>query len=547
MASAVSARRRDSRKATSHEKSSRGRDPVEAASRFHDSAVSFFGSARYLEARPLCLRSLRILRRELGPKSADVANVLHTLASTYEHTSDLLIAERIYLRALQTVERADHNGDVDTLHLQVLGSLARLYRTQERYPEAERLSLRALAVAEERFGSRDLKVARALNNLVVLYRDTDRLAKAVSCCERVLAIMKKALGAGDAQIAAVHHNLAALEHARKHETAAERLARRALQIREKVFGAEHPETASDVALLATILDRQKRYAQAEPLYRRALQSLRKAYGARHPEVAATLNNLAALYHSQGEGKKAERLYRSVLAQKEKLFGPDHLEVATTLSNLAVLYRGLNRFSEARPSYERALAIFEKNLGAAHPKVAEVLRNGAQLLEAEAASLVKRAKWIEEDLQTTKGRNLESPRINPRTAKFRLAILPSRIHRWGVFAQQTIPAGQQVIEYTGVRRALRGLNRRRSRRLTYLFKLDQYWCVDGAEGGGAQYINHSCDPNLRSRFIDEHIFFFSKRRIEAGEELSLDYAFKWQGEKVPCHCGAANCRGTINRK
>jgi SET domain-containing protein len=72
-------------------------------------------------------------------------------------------------------------------------------------------------------------------------------------------------------------------------------------------------------------------------------------------------------------------------------------------------------------------------------------------------------------------------------------------------------------------------------------------VDGAEGGGAQYINHSCDPNLRTRFVDEHIFFFSKRRIEAGEELSLDYAFKSQGEKVPCHCGAANCRGTINRK
>jgi tetratricopeptide (TPR) repeat protein len=547
MASAVSARRGESRKATSNEKGPGDGNSVDAASRFHDAAVSFFGSAKYLEARPLCLRSLRILRRELGPKSADVANVLHTLAATYEHTSDLLTAERIYLRALQTVEGAGQSGDVDTLHLQVLASVARLYRTQGRYPEAERLSLRALALAEDRFGARNLQAARALNNLVVLYRETDRLAKAVSCCERVLAIMKKAVGAGDAQLAAVYHNLAALEHARKHETAAERLARRALQIREKALGAEHPEAASDVALLGTILDRQKRYAEAEPLYRRALQSLRQAYGARHPEVAATMNNLAALYHSQGEGKKAEVLYRRVLLQKEKLFGPDHLEVATTLNNLAVLYRGLNRFSEARPSYERALGIFEKNLGAAHPRVAEVLRNGAQLLEAEAASLVKRAKWIEQDLQTTKGRSLERPQIDPRTAKFRLVVLPSRIHRWGVFAQQTIPAGQPVIEYTGVRRALRGLNRRRSRRLTYLFKLDQYWCVDGAEGGGAQYINHSCDPNLRTRFVDEHIFFFSKRRIEAGEELSLDYAFKRQGEKVPCHCGAANCRGTINRK
>lgn len=557
MASAVSARRGDrgtrdseshSRKATirTSGKSSRDDGSVEAASRSHDAAVSFFGSGKYLEARPFCLRSLRILRRELGPNSADVANVLHTLATTYEHTSDLLLAEKIYLRALQTVEGAAPSGDVDTFHLQVLGSLARLYRTQERYPEAERLSLRALGFAEERFGARDPKVARPLNHLIVLYRETDRLAKAVSCCERVLAILKKA-GANQAQLGAVYHNLAALEHARKHETAAERLARRALQIREQALGAEHPEAAADAALLAAILDRQKKYGQAEALYGRALQSLRKCYGPRHPEVAATLNNLAAVYHAQGEGKKAERLYRRVLAQKERLFGPDHLEVATTLNNLAVLYRGLDRFSEARPAYERALTIFEKNLGAAHPKVAEVLRNGAQLLEAEAASLVKRAKWIEEDLQTTKGRDLEAPRINPRTAKFRVAVLPSRIHRWGVFSQQAIPAGQQVIEYTGVRLALRSLKRRRARRLTYLYKLDKYWCVDGAEGGGAQYINHSCDPNLRTRFIDGHIFFFSKRSIEAGEELSLDYAFKWQGEKVPCHCGAANCRGTINRK
>src|SRR5579871_2943949 len=277
MVSAVPARRvdrgtrdrePDSRKATSRSsgKSSRDDGSVEAASRFHDAAVSFFSSGKYLEARPWCLRSLRILRRELGPESADVANVLHTLASTYEHTSDLLLAERIYLRALQTVERAAPSGDVDTFHLQVLASLARLYRTQGRYPEAERLSLRALGFAEERFGARDPKVARVLNHLVVLYRETDRLAKAVACCERVLAILKKAAGAGDAQLGAVYHNLAALEHARKHETAAERLARRALQIREKALGAEHPEAASDAALLAAILDRQKKYALAEALY-----------------------------------------------------------------------------------------------------------------------------------------------------------------------------------------------------------------------------------------------------------------------------------------
>ena len=37
------------------------------------------------------------------------------------------------------------------------------------------------------------------------------------------------------------------------------------------------------------------------------------------------------------------------------------------------------------------------------------------------------------------------------------------------------------------------------------------------------------------------------RIAAGEELLLDYKFAKRGTKVPCHCGAPKCRGTINLK
>jgi SET domain-containing protein len=51
----------------------------------------------------------------------------------------------------------------------------------------------------------------------------------------------------------------------------------------------------------------------------------------------------------------------------------------------------------------------------------------------------------------------------------------------------------------------------------------------------------------ARKIDGRIFYFSKRRIAAGEELLVDYKFSKFAPKVPCHCGAANCRGTINMK
>jgi SET domain-containing protein len=40
---------------------------------------------------------------------------------------------------------------------------------------------------------------------------------------------------------------------------------------------------------------------------------------------------------------------------------------------------------------------------------------------------------------------------------------------------------------------------------------------------------------------------SKRVIKKGEELTVDYHFAKNIEKVPCLCGSGNCRGTINVK
>jgi SET domain-containing protein len=129
----------------------------------------------------------------------------------------------------------------------------------------------------------------------------------------------------------------------------------------------------------------------------------------------------------------------------------------------------------------------------------------------------------------------------------MRLAASKIHRWGVYTTEFIPARRKVIEYTG-ERISRGETKRRaeSSRLIYLFTLDDYWTLDGAVGGsGAEYINHSCDPNLVSRVTNGHILYFSRRDIHAGEELTVDYHFGKKVERVPCRCGAASCRGTIN--
>jgi SET domain-containing protein len=144
--------------------------------------------------------------------------------------------------------------------------------------------------------------------------------------------------------------------------------------------------------------------------------------------------------------------------------------------------------------------------------------------------------------------VQAPRIDPRYTCFDVVIKRSKIHRYGVYANERIPANRKVMEYTGVR-----LNRQQAAAIesgeyTYLFAIDSYWTLDGARGGsGAEIINHSCEPNMVSRVMKGHILYMTLRQIEKGEELTIDYNFGDIKETTPCFCGAKNCRGTIEKK
>ncbi len=143
--------------------------------------------------------------------------------------------------------------------------------------------------------------------------------------------------------------------------------------------------------------------------------------------------------------------------------------------------------------------------------------------------------------------VQAPRIDLRFTCFPLSIRYSKIHRYGVYTEELIPARRKVIEYTGER-----LNRRQARardgEYTYLFAVDPYWTLDGAVGGsGAEIINHSCDPNLISRVMKGHILYMSLREIQPGEELTVDYNFSMNTGKSRCACGSKNCRGIIQKR
>jgi uncharacterized protein len=140
-----------------------------------------------------------------------------------------------------------------------------------------------------------------------------------------------------------------------------------------------------------------------------------------------------------------------------------------------------------------------------------------------------------------------PKLDARFCRFKLKVQRSPIHRWGIFAAEQIPARRRVIEYTGQKIDAREVWRRRFRQHLYLFRLNQNRAIDGAIGGsGAEFINHSCNPNLYARVGGGRIFFVSHRVIALAEELTLDYNIVNEGVDLACTCGAEKCRGIINR-
>lgn len=141
-------------------------------------------------------------------------------------------------------------------------------------------------------------------------------------------------------------------------------------------------------------------------------------------------------------------------------------------------------------------------------------------------------------------------------KRKLRFGKSLIHSWGVFADEPILAGDFVIEYKGeiIRNAVADkreiLYTQQKIGSDYMFRVDTRTVIDATKRGSmARFVNHSCDPNCYVKIISFHgvkkIIIYAKRGIAVGEELCYDYKFPIEDQKIPCHCGATNCRGSMN--
>jgi SET domain-containing protein len=110
---------------------------------------------------------------------------------------------------------------------------------------------------------------------------------------------------------------------------------------------------------------------------------------------------------------------------------------------------------------------------------------------------------------------------------RVIVRRSSVHGKGVFAVRPLAARERVLEYKGEitswRTAVRCHEREGVEGDTFLFGLSDGRVINASRGGNrARWLNHACRPNCQTIEDGDRIFIRTLRRVEAGEELFINY-------------------------
>ena len=123
-----------------------------------------------------------------------------------------------------------------------------------------------------------------------------------------------------------------------------------------------------------------------------------------------------------------------------------------------------------------------------------------------------------------------------------AVRPSTIEGLGLFALREIAEGEAVMRLGGQVIDDATLAVQAAPYSSVALDVDRHLLIDPAHP--VRYGNHSCAPNL---WMDGPLSVVARRRVAAGEELTIDYATQTGTEawRMRCRCGARDCRGEVS--
>ena len=135
---------------------------------------------------------------------------------------------------------------------------------------------------------------------------------------------------------------------------------------------------------------------------------------------------------------------------------------------------------------------------------------------------------------------------PPYQKYPLAVRPSPIDGQGVFAVEPIQAWRKIGEIRGESISVDDARIRATRHERIMIvEVSARRAIDFSKSADPmRYTNHSCAPNARLSIRQRRVEFYALRRIEPGEEITVNYGETHHEGRLACKCGAPRCVGRL---
>ncbi|HYR57787.1 MAG TPA: tetratricopeptide repeat protein, partial [Chthoniobacteraceae bacterium] len=356
---------------------------------------------RFDEAQPLLQRALDLRVRSLGPEHADTAASYRDLAWIFRLKRDFEAARPLFEKALAIREQT--LGANDSRTIESLAELGDLDWLRGAYDDAAALLETRRYRAEEAFGPKSEATAAAWHSLAIVYESAKRWPEATQSALRSLQLHEQRLGPADPEtlgemvlLSRICSAAGALEPAL---TQFARLAR--------WFG-QHPEASAQsraelLRQFAIATLRAGKMDEAAPLFRESRQAHEIAFGASDPATLRSIADLWTCYDETRQPALALEVARELAARTESALGADAPAAISIFDRLAQLCLTLGDKRDAAKWCRRALDGRRRHFG----------DGSAESLDA----LAQAAAWFEDARDFQTAAELRTERLGAVERKF----------------------------------------------------------------------------------------------------------------------------------
>ena len=303
---------------------------------------------------------------------SDYAGFLHDYALYYD-------SEIINVRAIALAEELYGTEHENTAI--AYNRIGMVYYSQDEYEKALGYFGRALKIRERKPDLYYPEIATTYNNIGGVYRKQGKYRMALELYDKALEIQKENLNSNRLRMADTYNNKGV---SFRYESLFEESLDchlMALEIREDVLGTNHPDTAISYSNIGTTYRYLGNYDKALEYYQKALNADITTRGINNDYTAIDYHNLGSVYRLLGNSEEALKYYHTALAIEEKILDTNHPDIGTEYNNIGLLYSDMGNYSKALEYYGKALKVYQATLDKNHPSMATLYNNvGVACLE-----------------------------------------------------------------------------------------------------------------------------------------------------------------------